>query len=62
MNQLTLKAKEKSQALIEARQHYREAEIKANQAASQREALEKRLTQAKAQLTQYMHLQSWSFL
>ncbi|MEM6451166.1 MAG: chromosome segregation protein SMC [Cyanobacteria bacterium P01_D01_bin.105] len=52
VNQLTLKVKEKSQALIEARQHYREAEIKANQVSSQREALAKRLAQAKAQLHQ----------
>lgn len=52
VNQLTLKAKEKSQALIEARQNYREAEIKATQAASQRDALEKRLSRAKEQLNQ----------
>ena len=52
VNQLTMKAKEKSQALIEARQNYREAEIKATQAASQREALEKRLVRAKEQLEQ----------
>ncbi len=50
VNQLTLKAKEKSQALIEARQNYREAELKATQAATQRQALEQRLTQAKEQL------------
>ena len=52
VNQLTMKAKEKSQALLEARQAYREAEIKANQAASQREALENRLVRAKEQLRQ----------
>jgi len=52
VNQLTMKAKEKSQALIEARQSYREAEIKATQAASQREALTQRLARAKEQLQQ----------
>ena len=51
VNQLTMKAKEKSQALIESRQNYREAEIKATQAASQREALQNRLEKAKEQLT-----------
>ena len=50
VNQLTLKAKEKSKALIEARQAHREAELKATQVASQRQALEQRLTQAQAQL------------
>ncbi|MGC1307451.1 MAG: chromosome segregation protein SMC [Phormidesmis sp.] len=50
VNQLTLKAKEKSQTLIEARQSYREEELKATQAATQREALEQRQAQAKAQL------------
>ncbi|MGB3571941.1 MAG: chromosome segregation protein SMC, partial [Phormidesmis sp.] len=42
---------EKSQALIEARQRYREAGLKADQAQSQRQALEQRLSQSKAQLT-----------
>ncbi len=50
VNQLTLKAKEKSQALIEARQQYRENALKADQAASQRRALEERIAQSKAQL------------
>lgn len=50
VNQLTMKAKEKSRALIEARQNYRENELKANQAASQRQAIEQRLNQAKVQL------------
>ena len=50
VNQLTMKAKAKSQELIEARQRYREEEIKASQAASARQALEQRLTQAKEQL------------
>ena len=50
VNQLTMKAKAKSQELIEARQAYREAEIKATQAKSQQEALTQRLTQAKEQL------------
>ncbi|MGC1526602.1 MAG: chromosome segregation protein SMC, partial [Phormidesmis sp.] len=51
VSQLTFKAKEKSQALIEARQRYREAGLKADQAQSQRQALEQRLSQSKAQLT-----------
>ncbi|MEM8505542.1 MAG: chromosome segregation protein SMC, partial [Cyanobacteria bacterium P01_D01_bin.1] len=50
VNQLTLKAKEKSQALVEARQQYRENALKADQAASQRRALEERIAQSKAQL------------
>ena len=50
VNQLTMKAKEKAQALVEARQNYREEELKANQAASQRQALEQRLKQAQEQL------------
>ncbi|MEM9087572.1 MAG: chromosome segregation protein SMC [Cyanobacteria bacterium P01_F01_bin.53] len=50
VNQLTLKAKEKSQDLIEARQNYRENELKANQAEQQKQALEQRLNQAKEQL------------
>ncbi len=50
VNQLTMKAKEKSKALIEARQSYRENELKADQAASQRKAIEQRLNQAKEQL------------
>ncbi len=48
--QLTLKAKEESQALIEARQRHRETALKADQSQSQRQALEQRLNQAKAQL------------
>ena len=51
VNQLTMKAKEKSQALTEARQNYRENELKADQAASQRKAIERRLNEAKEQLT-----------
>jgi chromosome segregation protein len=47
---LTIEAKEKSQALIEARQTYREEELKATQAATQAQALEGRLSQAQAQL------------
>jgi len=50
VSQLTFKAKEKSQALIEARQRYREAGLKADQAQRQRQALEQRLNQSKAQL------------
>ncbi len=50
VNQLTMKAKEKSKALIEARQNYRENELKADQAASQKKAIEQRLNQAKEQL------------
>ncbi|MGB3291435.1 MAG: chromosome segregation protein SMC [Phormidesmis sp.] len=50
VNQLTSEAKAKSQALIEARQAYREAELKANQAAAQRQGLAQRLTQAQEQL------------
>ncbi len=50
VNQLTLKAKEQSQALIEARQQYREHELKVNQAASQRRANAERVAQARAQL------------
>ena len=50
VNQLTMKAKDKSKALIDARQNYRENELKASQAESQRQALEQRLNQAKAQL------------
>ncbi|MEO0804920.1 MAG: chromosome segregation protein SMC [Cyanobacteria bacterium J06643_4] len=50
VNQLTLKAKDKAKELIEARQSYREDELKANQAASIRQGLEQRLNQAKAQL------------
>ncbi|MEL6488613.1 MAG: chromosome segregation protein SMC [Cyanobacteria bacterium J06621_3] len=50
VNQLTMKAKDKSKALIEARQNYREYELKASQAETQRKALEQRLNQAKAQL------------
>ena len=50
VNQLTMKAKAKSQELIEARQSYREEELKATQAASQKQALEQRLTQTKEQL------------
>ena len=50
VNQLTMKAKEKAQALVEARQSYREEELKASQAATQRQALEQRLKQAQAQL------------
>ncbi|MEL6900464.1 MAG: chromosome segregation protein SMC [Cyanobacteria bacterium J06606_4] len=52
VNQLTLKAKNKSKALIEARQHHREAELKATQAASLRQGIEQRIGQAKAQLDQ----------
>ncbi|MGB3300907.1 MAG: chromosome segregation protein SMC [Phormidesmis sp.] len=52
VNQLTIQAKEKAQALIESRQHYREEEIKANQAAAQQQALDQRLKQAQAQLCQ----------
>ena len=48
--QLTMKVKEKSKALIDARQSYREDELKASQAESQRKSLEQRLNQAKAQL------------
>ena len=48
--QLTMKVKDKSKALIEARQAFREDELKANQAENQRKALEQRLNQAKAQL------------
>ena len=48
--QLTMKVKDKSKALIEARQAFREDELKANQAESQRKALQQRLNQAKAQL------------
>jgi chromosome segregation protein len=47
--QLTLEAKTKSQALIEARQNYREAELKATQAATQRQDLAQRLAQAQMQ-------------
>ena len=50
VNQLTMKAKAKSQELIEARQSYREEELKASQAASARQALEQRLAQVKEQL------------
>ena len=50
VNQLTIQAKAKSQELIEARQRYREDELKANQAAIARQALEARLAQAKEQL------------
>ncbi|MGB3768944.1 MAG: chromosome segregation protein SMC [Phormidesmis sp.] len=50
VNQLTMKAKAKSQELIEARQRYREEELKATQAASQRQGLEQRLNQTKDQL------------
>ena len=50
VNQLTMKAKAKSQELIEARQSYREEELKATQAASQKQALEQRLAQTKEQL------------
>ena len=49
VNQLTMKAKSKSQELIEARQSYREEELKATQAASQRQSLEQRLKQTKEQ-------------
>ncbi len=48
--QLTQTAKAKSQALIEARQNYREAELRASQAATQRQGLGQRLAQAKEQL------------
>ncbi|EDX87554.1 chromosome segregation protein SMC [Synechococcus sp. PCC 7335] len=50
VNQLTLKAKEKSKELIEARQQYRENELKATQAERQRQAITERVAQAKAQL------------
>lgn len=50
VSQLTSQAKANSQALIEARQAYREEELKANQAATQRQALDQRLTQAQDQL------------
>ena len=50
MNQLTLSVKEKSKELIEARQQYREDELKADQAASQRRAIAERVSQANAQL------------
>ncbi len=50
VNQLTMKAKEKSKALIEARQNYRENELKASQAENQRQATAQRLNQSKAQL------------
>ncbi len=50
VNQLTIQAKAQSQALIEARQTYREQELKDSQAQSQRQALQQRLTQAQAQL------------
>ncbi|MGI8936172.1 MAG: chromosome segregation protein SMC [Phormidesmis sp.] len=50
--QLTLAAKTKSQAMIEIRQTYREAELKASQATTQRQALSQRLAQAKEQLDQ----------
>lgn len=50
VNQLTMQAKAKSQALIEARQSYREEELKASQAASQKQALTQRLKQTKDQL------------
>ncbi|MEL7493991.1 MAG: chromosome segregation protein SMC [Cyanobacteria bacterium J06554_11] len=52
VNQLTLKAKNKSKELIEARQHHREAELKATQAASVCKGIEQRIGQAKAQLDQ----------
>ncbi|MEO0854690.1 MAG: chromosome segregation protein SMC, partial [Cyanobacteria bacterium J06648_11] len=50
VSQLTLQVKEKSKELIEARQRYREDELKANQAASTRKALEQRISQTKEQL------------
>ena len=50
--QLTQTAKAKSQAMIELRQSYREAELKASQATTQRQALGQRLAQAKEQLDQ----------
>ncbi len=50
VNQLTIRAKEQSQALIEARQNYREQELKDSQAQRQRQALQQRLAQAQAQL------------
>ncbi|MGB7086386.1 MAG: AAA family ATPase, partial [Phormidesmis sp.] len=51
INQLTLKAKAESQALIETRQRYREEALKATQATTQRQAVEQRVSQAKEQLT-----------
>lgn len=50
VSQLTSEVRAKSQALVEARQAYREEELKANQAATQRQALAQRLTQAQDQL------------
>ncbi|MBE9062058.1 chromosome segregation protein SMC [cf. Phormidesmis sp. LEGE 11477] len=50
VNQLTLQAKEKSKALIEARQQYRENQLKADQVENQRRAIAQRIAKAKAQL------------
>ncbi len=55
VNQLTLKAKEKSKELIEARQQYREHELKADQVAKLRRATAERVNQAKAQLEKSEH-------